>query len=90
MTTKEEKSEEILLDVRPNLITQVTFGYNDEEVLMILEYENKIDDKAIKEKFAATFPPGALQGMIEGLFDCGKAYQQEHGKDIGFGNVKGE
>jgi hypothetical protein len=90
MTTQEKKLSEITLEVIPNRINQISVGYNKDEFLMVLDYNDKNNDETIRKNFTAILPLNSIQKIIEGLFDCGKAYQKQYGIDIGFGDVKEE
>lgn len=90
MSTQKKKPEFEILDIMPNKITRMGVGYNDNEFLLIMEYNNEIGEEMKNETFAATFPPMYMQELIEALFECGKKYQNEFNKDIGFGDVEEE
>ncbi len=90
MANKNEFKEESL-EIKANVIKKIRLGFNEEAFLLILGYQENINtDEEKLQEFAAQIKPASILKLIEGLFDCGRAYQNKYGIDIGFGDAKEE
>ena len=90
MSTDAKNQEEIILDEVPSRISRIGLGYNEDDFILLINCNDPTDESKAKDMFAATFPPSYIQKLIKSLFEIGKQYQKEFGKDIGFGDIEEE
>lgn len=74
------KSDEIIMKKEPSKIRKMSVGISEEEILIAFNCNEKNEPE-----YACVLPAEKLQDMITVLFKCGVHYQNEYGKDIGFG-----
>ena len=88
MPTDKRKTTETIKDAKS--LSGIGLGYKEEGFLFVMDYICKVGNTKKSDKFAVTFSPESMQTIIKALFECGKAYQKEFGKDIGFADVEEE
>lgn len=87
MSTDAKCPDEIVLEDMPGKVSRMGIGYNENEIILIIECMEAMNKKNKQDMFAAAFPPSYIKKLIEALFEIGKQYQKEFGNDIGFGDI---
>lgn len=88
MPNKKEKATEVMGELKPYKLSGLGLGYKEESFLIVLDYIYKDEEEEKTDKFSVTFAPENMKVIIGALFECGRAYQKQFGKDIGFGDIK--
>ncbi len=87
MSTDAKYPNETVLEEMPGKVSRMGIGYNENEIILIIECLEAVKKAKKQDMFAATFPPSYIKKLIEALFEIGKQYQKEFGNDIGFGDI---